>query len=772
MKKLVLKSIFTAICILIATHANAQHKVSGRLVNESTNTALEIGNIILTTTDSVYISGTTSDLDGKFEIKNIPTGDYILTCSYLGLKPNTILLGLVKSLDLGDIFMSEDANLLDGVTITGSNVTNKADRMIVFVTDHQKANSTNGLNILAVMQLPRLQVNPLTNEVSLPGDEKVQFCINGVQVNNNDIRALQPGEIIRVEYLDNPGVRYGDADVVINYILKREVSGGSVSLDLTNAVTTSFGDDMISTKLNYKKSEFGLNYSARYRNATEVWADRESTFNFADGTSLKRFDKGMPGDFTENSHNFGLNYNLMDDKYFFNATMRLTLSDDDKMYATNQSSSLDPTAITQVNQGADYTQKTPSLDLYYSRTLKNNQTLIFNLVGTYINSTINQVYMEKKDDKLITDIVSDVEGKKYSIIGEGIYEKTFESGGRFTVGLKHNQGFTNNKYSGTVTSNSEMDQADTYVYAEYAGKINKLNYTGGVGINRTWISQEGEDELTQFTFRPKITLQYNITPSMFLRLRGEAFNEPYSLSNISAVDQYIDTLQINRGNPNLKPSLIYTGNLQYNWRKNIYNVNFNTTYLYSHSPIMKDIYRENNMFIHTFDNHKNWQKLNSELTLSAGPIKNILMLSLTGGANRFISKGNTYTHTYNNFYIRAQVMATYKKFMAMFQAYTPYNHMSGESLNGGERIHMAMLMYNHGKFSVGAGMMLPFSSQYKRHEENWNRYVSSTSNMFANDFSRMVMVKFSWNFNYGRKVQGGNKRIHNQDTDAGIVRMN
>ncbi len=772
MKKLALKTILTAILIIIATYVNAQHKVSGRLVNEATNAALEIGNIVLTTADSVYISGTTSGLDGKFEIKNIPAGDYILTCSYLGFKPNTILLGLAKSLDLGDIFLSEDANLLQDVTVTGSTVTNKADRLVVFVTDHQKANSSNGLNLLSTMQLPRLQVNPLTNEVSLPGDEKVQFCINGVQATNNDIRALQPGEVIRIEYLDNPGLRYGDADAVINYILKREVTGGSVSLDLGNAVNTGFGDDQVSTKINYKKSEFGLNYNLRYREATEVWGDKTTTFNFADGSSMTRFDKGRPGDFKENSHNISLNYNLMDDKYFFNATLRYTHSSDDKKYISNQHSSLNPSAITEVNQGADYRQKLPSLDLYYSRSMKNNQMLIFNVVGTYINSSINQVYLEKKGDEVITDIISDVDGKKYSIIGEGIYEKSFESGGRFTAGLKHTHGFTNNKYSGKVTSSSEMDQAETYAYAEYSGKINKINYTAGIGVNRTWVSQEGEDDLTQYTFRPKVTMQYNITPSMFLRLRGEAFNEPYSLSNISAVDQYIDTLQINRGNPNLKPSLIYTGNLQYNWRKNIYNVNFNTTYLYSHSPIMKNIYRENGMFIHTYDNHKNWQKLNSELTLSAGPIKNFLTLSLTGGFNRFISKGNTYTHTYTNFYTRAQAMITYKKFMGMFQAYTPYNHMSGESLNGGERIHMVMLMYNHGKFSVGAGMMLPFSSQYKRHEENWSKYVSSTSDMYANDFSRMVLLKFAWNFNYGRKVQGGNKRIHNSDTDTGIIRMN
>lgn len=68
-------------------------------------------------------------------------------------------------------------------------------------------------------------------------------------------------------------------------------------------------------------------------------------------------------------------------------------------------------------------------------------------------------------------------------------------------------------------------------------------------------------------------------------------------------------------------------------------------------------------------------------------------------------------------------MAMYKKFMAMFQIQSSYNTFVGELLHGGENIHMFMFRYNQGKFSVGAGLMMPFSSQYKRVEENRNAYA-------------------------------------------------
>ena len=89
---------------------------------------------------------------------------------------------------------------------------------------------------------------------------------------------------------------------------------------------------------------------------------------------------------------------------------------------------------------------------------------------------------------------------------------------------------------------------------------------------------------------------------------------------------------------------------------------------------MEEVIRENNKFIRITDNQKGWQKLSGDLTLRVGPIiKRIISLSVTGGVNRYISEGNSYSHTYNNWYYRASVMAMYKKFMAMFQIQSSYN---------------------------------------------------------------------------------------------------
>jgi hypothetical protein len=761
-------------CLLGVSAVHAQHRISGRIVTEESGkeTSLEFANVAVSTADSVFVTGVTSDAQGVFLLKNIAPGDYIVTASYTGFTPRTIALaGLARSIDLGNILMEEKAAQLEAVTVTASAVVNRADRLIVFVASRQKAISSNGINLLNALQLPRLSVNPVTNEVSLPGNGNIQFCINGVKVTPGDVRALQPGDVVRVEYLDNPGLRYEGAEAVINYITKRETAGGSVSVDLGNAVTTSFGDDQIAARFNYGKSGLGINYSARYRNPAEVWGDEARTFRFAGGSSITRLSDGSAGDMSENGHNLSVNYSLHEEgTYFLNATLRHSVTDEEKIRYSSQYTLQNPSAVTRTSQGINSDQRLPSADLYYMRTLKNSQSIILNVTGTHIHSDMSQRYEERKDGAPVGNIVSDVEGNKYSIIGEGLYEKVFENAGRFTAGIAHTQAFANNAYAGTVSATTRMKQADSYLYAEYAGKKDKLAYAGGAGLSRSQARQEGEDDYTFYAFRPKLTLQYDFSRSMFLRLRGEVRNVSPSLSNLSAVDQYIDTLRIMRGNPGLKPNPDYDVNLLFSWRKGVYGLSLYNSYLYTPNPVMETIFRENDKFVYTYDNHKNLQKLNAELTLSAGPVRDFLMISLAGGVNHYVSNGNTYRHTHTNVYYRAQVMATYKRFMAVFMANGANDRFSGETMQGGENVHLFMLTCNAGKFSAGAGIMLPFSEKYERRTENRNIYAPAEMHAYANDFSRMLLLKFAWNFDFGRKVKSAGKRLNNADTDSGIMK--
>lgn len=70
----------------------------------------------------------------------------------------------------------------------------------------------------------------MTNTISVSGGGNVILCINGVESTESQIAAIRPQDIEKIEYHDNPGLRYAGAAVVIDYITCRHNTGGNLSL--------------------------------------------------------------------------------------------------------------------------------------------------------------------------------------------------------------------------------------------------------------------------------------------------------------------------------------------------------------------------------------------------------------------------------------------------------------------------------------------------------------------------------------------------------------
>lgn len=71
---------------------------------------------------------------------------------------------------------------------------------------------------------------------------------------------------------------------------------------------------------------------------------------------------------------------------------------------------------------------------------------------------------------------------------------------KLTTGFRHQQSFTTNTYYGDMDVETYMIEAISYLYSEFSGKKDKLNYTLGLGISRINIAQKnGSDKaLTNF----------------------------------------------------------------------------------------------------------------------------------------------------------------------------------------------------------------------------------------------------------------------------------
>ena len=648
-------------------------EIKGMVRNGRDKAPLEFANVVLQTADSVFITGTTTDGKGRFMLDKVKAGDYLLAVSSLGYETQYIALdGFNKSIDLKEILMEDAAVSLDGVTVSASNTSSRSDRKLIFPSDRQVKASTNGMDLLQQLMLPKITVNPMSNEIKVPGNGEVQLRINGVKVELDEIKALLPTDIIRIEFHDNPGLRYRNAEVVLDYIVRRPETGGNFSVDMSQGVNALWGEHRVSGKINHKKSEFGASYRIGPRDFYGMSRDNEEIFHLADGTVLHRKETGDPSHASMFMHNLNLNYSVQDpEKYLFNATFRYWNNHqphwDYRGILSNLDNPDDYVDMVDLNSSDN---QVPALDLYYQRNLKNDQTLVFNVVGTYNRTSSHRFYQESRGEELLTDINNRVSGKKYSLIGEAIYEKKLANGNSLSGGVWHTQSFSDNEYRNGHDYETHMDQSASSIYGEFKGKVRKLDYMLGVELARLYYKQEGTDDSDQFyTFNPRFTLQYALPGQSFIRLKGYVGNLSPSLGNLNAVEQVIDSLQLQRGNPRLESYMSYLLDLNYEYQKGIFYALVNGTYEYVPNAIMDEKYQEGNKIIQTWNNQKNWQRVVGFAMFRVGPIKDILQFSFTGGVNHYISNGNTYSHRYTNWYCNMQASLTWKKFMLMSVGY-------------------------------------------------------------------------------------------------------
>lgn len=721
-------------------------EIKGMVRNGRDKAPLEFANVVLQTADSVFITGTTTDGKGRFMLDKVKAGDYLLAVSSLGYETQYIALdGFNKSIDLKEILMEDAAVSLDGVTVSASNTSSRSDRKLIFPSDRQVKASTNGMDLLQQLMLPKITVNPMSNEIKVPGNGEVQLRINGVKVELDEIKALLPTDIIRIEFHDNPGLRYRNAEVVLDYIVRRPETGGNFSVDMSQGVNALWGEHRVSGKINHKKSEFGASYRIGPRDFYGMSRDNEEIFHLADGTVLHRKETGDPSHASMFMHNLNLNYSVQDpEKYLFNATFRYWNNHqphwDYRGILSNQDNPDDYVDMVDLNSSDN---QVPALDLYYQRNLKNDQTLVFNVVGTYNRTSSHRFYQESRGEELLTDINNRVSGKKYSLIGEAIYEKKLANGNSLSGGVWHTQSFSDNEYRNGHDYETHMDQSASSIYGEFKGKVRKLDYMLGVELARLYYKQEGTDDSDQFyTFNPRFTLQYALPGQSFIRLKGYVGNLSPSLGNLNAVEQVIDSLQLQRGNPRLESYMSYLLDLNYEYQKGIFYALVNGTYEYVPNAIMDEKYQEGNKIIQTWNNQKNWQRVVGFAMFRVGPIKDILQFSFTGGVNHYISNGNTYSHRYTNWYCNMQASLTWKKFMLMYQMNTNWNRFWGETLEGGENIQMFMAKYNFKNLSLGIGAFNPFSDNWKVQSENWNQYASSKKTSYIKESSVFLLFRY------------------------------
>ena len=672
---------------------------------------------------------------------------------------------------------------LGEVTVNGMRTIQKVDRTLFLPTKKMARSSANGYDLLKLMMLPGIKVDPVQQTISSLRGGGVQVRINDVKAGTQDILALQPDEVVRVEYIDNPGVRYSDTslDAVINYVVKRRYSGYVGGAQTMQAFTTGFNNSYAYFKFNHKKSEFSFNYSFNYRDYDKRRYDETADYYFPDGTTRHREYRGYNSPFMYNTHNFQLGYNLAEpDKYTFNARFNINISNNPYRGVNQLAIETGQPDLYQYNK-ASSSGYTPSLDLYFSAKLPHKQSIAANVVGTYIHTDydylMRQYLFELSPSQSmqaapVNDYSYSTLGKKYSLIAEAIYAKEFKkatlsAGGEFSISR------TDNDYTGAVNTDALLNSNNLYLFTQLQGKLAWLNYTVGVGANRASIHQ-GDIGFEKWTFRPRLSLQTSAIKNVSLSLTGQMHQGTPSLSQLSDVRQQSSDLMAGDGNVNLKPYTVYQAYFTGTWNVPLLSLWVNAGITYAPDVIMTTynaVQQDNGeyMIVSRPENQRafydKWVRGN--LTLHA--IKDVLDISLYGCYDRYDSRGNTYRHTYNAWQWGAEASLMLGNWTVMADFYNTPKSYYGESMSGGENSSDVRVNYKWKDLQVGLGAILvgyPHGYEYPGHTDS--RYYKSHYKTWIEDNGNMVYITLSYNFSHGRKYQTEQRRLNNADYDSGI----
>lgn len=767
-------SLITVECI-----RKSERKLIGRLIDNH-NLPVEFANIqLLNPKDSSFLCGGVSNANGDFVIP-CQQKQVLMKVSFVGYKTICKLVPIAR---IGNVRMQANSYLLKGVTVEAARVVEKVDRQIIFPTKEQVKTASNGYDLLDNLSLPTIIVNRAERKIlSLKGGD-VQIRINDVKASMQDVLALQPDEVTKVEFINVPGLKYGDSnlDAVINYQVRRRYAGYVSGVSTMQGTKAGFNNSDGYFKYNVKKSEFSINYSFSYRSVEERSYESLGTYHLPTGETLHRNYLGYDSPFLYTTNNVQLGYNLSEpDKYTLNVRLNF-FNYNSPVRGMNQLYQESGKANQYLQNNREMLEQIPSLDIYYSLNMPHDQNLALNLVGTYIGTdyqyrmreyTFNKSPDESVKNAPLTDYSYNATGRKRSLIGEGTYSKNWKQM-TLSVGGQYNISHTDNIYVGSSNADTELKYSNLYLFTQLQGQQKWFSYQVGVGATRSSIHQ-GENGYCKWLFRPQVTLQAKASDRLSFKWSSKITSDIPSLSDLSELRQYSNSFEARDGNSGLKPFTGYNNTLSASWNIPLMSVYLEGNWTYYDKPIATSILPEKRedgsyLFVSKPENQKSHNYKHLLLSPEVHLIKNHLDLNLMCEYQNVKTKGLDYSHEFNYFSYGAEIRYMTGNWNIGYGAYKVEKSFWGEKTNGGEPTSNLAVTYSYKNWQFGVlGLFVfyPHGCVYK--DELFNKYVQQKNKTRLADQGNMLVFTASFNFSHGRRYHTGSRKLNNSDRDNGI----
>ncbi len=239
MRSFIINFLAISVTFGLLTKASAQNKyvtISGIVKDKTDKSIFPFANVVLKTErDSVFVTGTITNEDGRFVLNNIKPNTYYLEISFVGYstRRQPLFIGSLSDyLEVAPIELEQQTTALQEVIIKGAqdDVNGKMDKKTFSVADNL---THSGGSILQMMQnLPGITVQD--GKIQLRGNDKVVVLIDGKQTaltgmgSQSGLDNLPASSIDKIEIINNPSAKYdanGNAGIV-NIVYKKNKMKG------------------------------------------------------------------------------------------------------------------------------------------------------------------------------------------------------------------------------------------------------------------------------------------------------------------------------------------------------------------------------------------------------------------------------------------------------------------------------------------------------------------------------------------------------------------
>lgn len=659
----------------------------------------------------------------------------------------------------------EPSVTLNEVSIQAAKVVSKPDGKTIYPTEAQKKASNNGFSIIEKLTLANLRVDNLNHTISaIDNRGSVQLRINGIIVGKQEMIALDPKRIAKIDFIDNPSIRYGEGIAyVINITTHPNNSGYTIGTDLTSTLTTRQGDGTLYGKWNRGKSEWAFSYGLSGRKAKGNTSRQRAEYTLNDGSiyTIERNDiQSLQRDLT---HNAKLTYNWADSTAtIFQASLNGIFSKMPNNFYLKDitDGSLAYRAISK----DDSKSYSPVFDLYFSRQLSPRQSITANAVGTYISTRTSSFYDER------TVYQYDVNGRTASFLSEVIYENRLKP---FTLsaGLNNSYKYTDNDYQGDAAARTKTRNNKLYAFGEIKGAIGLFRYSLGTGVS--YIHYKQDSHLYDYwTFRPKASITYRFSNGLQLGYTYQMWDAASRIAMTSEAAIRTNSMEWTVGNPDLKPSHNMAHLLELSYNTHRLQTCIYGYYKSCRKPNMAHYERtEDNRFIFSQINQKEIDVFNVTAYASYWLMPEKLQIAANGGMSRDFNYGNDYRHLYTSWFYAGSITAYLGSFSLQGYLDSGSRYLEGESKGFTGSYAALKGSYTMKDWQFSLAWTNPFNSKHQSYEnELLNRNLYKHTIGYTKDYSNLLTLNVSWRLSKGKKHVSAEKRINLQDADNGIIK--